>query len=51
MRYLWCNVYCSRKWYTINRVQIQDKDVCILHSGNTLGKDINLIPLLPALGK
>ena len=32
------------------RVQIQDEAVCMSHSSNTLGKDINLIILLSDLG-
>ena len=34
-----------------NRVQILDRAVCISHSANTLGKDMNLTILSSAMGK
>ena len=35
----------------VTRVQILEDTVCISHRAKTLGKDINQIPLLPAMGK
>ena len=36
---------------TVTRVQIRDESVYILHSANTLGKDMNTIILPSAIDK
>ena len=36
---------------SVIRVQILDDTVCILHGADTFGKGINLIILIPTMGK
>ena len=47
----WCNGYSRRGMDTATRVQILDETDCISHSTNTLGKGMNPIILLLAMGK
>ena len=51
LKCLWCNCCCHWRMDMVTQVQILDKAVCISHSANTLGKGMNLIILLPAMGK
>ena len=41
----------SYEMNTATRIQIQDETDCISHSTNTLGKGMNPIILLPAMGE
>ena len=47
----WCNGYHRKKMDMAARVQILDETDCILHSTNTLAKNMNPIILPPAIGK
>ena len=44
-------VLSSYEMNTATRVQILDDADCVLQNTNTIGKDMNLIILTPAMGK
>ena len=54
-KHSWCNGYPHKKWTqqhnTATWVQILDKAICFLHSGNTLGNSIYPTIHSPAMDK
>ena len=50
-RYPWCNGYRRRKWTRRHEFKSGTRMIAFSHSTNTLGKGMNPIIVLPAMGK